>query len=135
MTGRAVQQRLVEAFASVGLKPRQYYALALLHDRGAMSQQALGEALEVDPSILVALLNPLEAEGLASRARDPADRRRHIVVIAERGIERLEEGRRVRDAAERELFSALEHGELEQLAYLLRQIQTGACGRSEPDAC
>ena len=35
--------------------------------------------MEIDPSILVTLLNPLEAEGLLSRERAELDRRRHFV--------------------------------------------------------
>jgi DNA-binding MarR family transcriptional regulator len=37
--------------------------------------------------VLVGLLNDLEAEGLVQRVRDPADRRRHIVALSERGNE------------------------------------------------
>jgi len=142
MTGRAATRVLGEAFATVGLKPRQFYALALLHDRGPMSQQALGEALEVDPSILVTLLNPLEAEGLASRERDASDRRRHIVAITERGIARLRDGQRARDAAERRLLAALDDEQREQLARLLHQIQAAArpgdrdsCDTEDTDEC
>src|SRR5258708_27691463 len=81
ISGVAATRRFADAIATVGLKARQFFVLALLHDRGPMSQQALAEALEVDPSVLVGLLNPLEAEGLASRERDASDRRRHIVAI------------------------------------------------------
>jgi DNA-binding MarR family transcriptional regulator len=140
--GCAATRRLGDAFATVGLKPRQFFALAFLHDRGPMSQQALGEALEVDPSILVTLLNPLEADGLASRERDPTDRRRHIVAITERGIARLRDGERARNAAERQLLSALDDDQREQLARLLQEIEPakhpshdGAYDTNDPDEC
>ncbi len=140
MTGRAAIRELGGAFATVGLKPRQFFALAYLHDRGPMSQQALGEAVDVDPSILVALLNPLEADGLASRERDPSDRRRHIVAITERGVARLREAQQARDAAERRLLSGLDDDERKQLARLLGQIQSAprhgaACEADAADDC
>jgi len=142
LSGRAATRQLAEAFATVNLKPRQFFALAFLNDRGPMSQQALGEALEVDPSILVSLLNPLEADGLARRERDPADRRRHIVAITPRGIARLRAGQHARDTAERQLLAALDDNQRQQLAQLLRQIQPpphpkdgNICDAEHPDDC
>jgi DNA-binding MarR family transcriptional regulator len=43
------------------------------------SNGELIQEMNVDPSILVTPFNPLEAGGLVSRERDPADRRRHLV--------------------------------------------------------
>ncbi|WP_406293075.1 MarR family transcriptional regulator [Embleya sp. NBC_00888] len=68
-----------------GLRHRQVIALNLLSERGAMSQQALGESLGLDPSNVVGLLNELEECGLTIRRRDPADRRRHIVELSPGG--------------------------------------------------
>ncbi len=48
---------------------------------GPMGRRALAERLEVDPGVLVGILNDLEGEGPAERRRDPADRRRHSVAI------------------------------------------------------
>ena len=50
-----------------------------------MSQQQLVEALRIDPSVLVGLLNELETVGIVARTRDPADRRRHLVEITGHG--------------------------------------------------
>jgi DNA-binding MarR family transcriptional regulator len=126
MTGRAATRRLTDALASVGLKPRQFHALALLHERGPMSQQALAEALEIDPSVLVGLLNPLEADGLASRERDASDRRRHIVAMTQTGTARLRDGRRACEAGERQLLAALDDDERQQFVRLLARIQPAA---------
>src|SRR4051794_30225880 len=37
--------------------------------------------MDVDPSILVTMLNPLETDGHLSRESDADDRRRHVVTI------------------------------------------------------
>src|ERR1700678_59787 len=58
-----------------GLRQRPLIALTLLSEGGAVSQQALGEVLGLDPSNVVGLLNDLEERGLTIRRRDPADRR------------------------------------------------------------
>jgi DNA-binding MarR family transcriptional regulator len=55
---------LSAACARAGLKPRRCQAVLLLDEHGRMTQREHGEAMCVDPSILVGLLNPLEEEGL-----------------------------------------------------------------------
>jgi DNA-binding MarR family transcriptional regulator len=86
--GRVAARQLSDRLAETGLKPPQAVILITLRDLGPMSQQALGDRLHVDPSNLVAFLNALEEEGLVVRRRDPDDRRRHIVEITDRGVER-----------------------------------------------
>jgi DNA-binding MarR family transcriptional regulator len=71
------------------LRPRHLVALSVLHDRGPLSQQGLGEALSLDPSNVVGLLNELEERGLITRQRDPSDRRRHIVALSDAGAAEL----------------------------------------------
>jgi DNA-binding MarR family transcriptional regulator len=64
-------------------------ALKLLSEQGPASQQGLTDALSLDPSNVVGLLNELEERELITRRRDPADRRRHIVELSARGEEEL----------------------------------------------
>lgn len=71
------------------LRPRHIIALRLLHERGPMPQHGLGEALSLDPSNVVGLLNELEERGFITRRRDPADRRRHIVELSADGTAEL----------------------------------------------
>lgn len=77
----------------------------------------------VDPSVLVTLLNPLEADGYVSRQRDPADRRRHVVVLSPAGGHHLTAAAHAQRAAEDQLFSALDDNQREQLRQLLLALQ------------
>src|ERR1039457_6447518 len=56
-----------------GLRPRHLIALKLLSEHGAASQQGLAEALSLDPSNVVGLLNELEERGLITRRRHTAE--------------------------------------------------------------
>src|SRR5436190_14412679 len=79
----------------LGMRLKGYVALCYLRDRGAATQQALGEKMMVDPNNLVLMLNELESAGFLVRKRDPQDRRRHIVELTDEGhraIERAEAG-------------------------------------------
>jgi DNA-binding MarR family transcriptional regulator len=72
-----------------GLRPRHLIALKLLSEQGPASQQGLADALSLDPSNVVGLLNELEERELITRRRDPADRRRHIVELSPLGEDEL----------------------------------------------
>jgi DNA-binding MarR family transcriptional regulator len=86
---RVARRSSEAALAPTGLRPRHLVALTILRDRGAMTQVALGEALRLDPTNLVGLLNELEQASLLERRRDPLDRRRHIVELSDAGATAL----------------------------------------------
>ncbi len=120
--GRAATRRYRTALAPIGLKPRKTGALLRLRFAGAMSQQALGIALDIEASNLVVLLNELEVDGLITRRRDAEDRRRHVVAISERGAQLVGEVERAAAHVEDELFSALADDERCQLRELLARV-------------
>jgi DNA-binding MarR family transcriptional regulator len=130
--GAITDRRIREAIATTGLTPRSGFALMHLAEAGPTSQQALIEALGVDPSVVVGILNDLEDRGLAERRRDPADRRRHIVRITRSGSSLLTKVDRALGAVERELFADLDDKEIARLHDLLGRIRTApddpACG-------
>jgi DNA-binding MarR family transcriptional regulator len=119
LLGQQAMRRLRAAHTAHNLSPRQFHLLGLLHDRGALTQRELGTLMDVDPSILVTLLNPLEADGYLSRERDPADRRRHVVTITRRGEQQLDRAAQAQRDAEDELFASLTDTQRDQLRALL----------------
>jgi DNA-binding MarR family transcriptional regulator len=102
-----------------GLRPRHLIALKVLHEQGAVSQQALAAALSLDPSNVVGLLNDLEERRLITRRRDPEDRRRHIVEVSPLGEEELELANARLSCVEDELLTALSAEERSMLYDLL----------------
>jgi DNA-binding MarR family transcriptional regulator len=128
LIGHHAMRRLREVHTRHELSPRQFQLLGLLHDQGALGQRELGQVMEIDPSILVTLLNPLEAEGLLSRRRDPLDRRRHLVTLTARGERRLAAAARAQREAEDELFAGLDQSQREQLRVLLIALKDSLSG-------
>lgn len=102
-----------------GLRPRHLIALSLLDQQGPANQQGLAEALSLDPSNVVGLLNELEDRGLVTRRRDPADRRRHIVELSAEGEEELERSQASYRVVEDDLLKALSADERATLHELL----------------
>ncbi|MEV4630045.1 MarR family winged helix-turn-helix transcriptional regulator [Micromonospora sp. NPDC049523] len=123
--------RMRDALEATGLSTRQGITLMHLAENGPIGQQALVEALGVDPSALVAILNDLERDNLVERRRDPADRRRHIVVLTDAGGSVLTRVDAAMDAVERELFVHLDADEVATLHRLLSRINTAV----NDDAC
>jgi DNA-binding MarR family transcriptional regulator len=115
-----VGRRAAEAsMAPGGLRPRHLIALKLLSEDGPASQQGLSEALRLDPSNVVGLLNELEERELITRRRDPSDRRRHIVEMSPRGEEELCLAHTRLRLVEDELLSALSADEKTTLYHLM----------------
>ncbi len=113
------------ATAPGGLRPRHLIALTLLGEHGPASQQGLAEALGLDPSNVVALLNDLEDRGLVTRRRDPVDRRRHIVELSADGDAELTSAQQRLACVEDQVFQALTPDERETLHRLLVRAAAG----------
>ncbi|MCY0934376.1 MarR family winged helix-turn-helix transcriptional regulator [Streptomyces sp. H34-S4] len=123
--GSVAQTRMKKALSAAGLTPR--HAMTLTHlAYGPISQRVLAERLEVDPSVLVGILNDLEGGGLAERRRDPADRRRHNVAITDAGTSALAKTNEALDAVELGLFAGLSDQEQDLLRGLLGRIDSHA---------
>ncbi|KOU28451.1 MarR family transcriptional regulator [Streptomyces sp. WM6373] len=123
--GAVTQTRMKQALGAAGLTPR--HAMTLMHlEGGPVSQRALADRLEVDPSVLVGVLNDLEGEGLAERRRDPADRRRHNVGITPAGQAALAKTTAALDEVEAGMFASLSAQERDHLRALLDRVNTSA---------
>jgi DNA-binding MarR family transcriptional regulator len=129
--GQVMNIRLRQALSVSGLSPRHGGVLTRLAHAGATSQQDLIDALAVDASALVTILNDLERDGLLERRRDPTDRRRHIVDITSAGRQAACAVEGAIADAEREAFGDLDAEEIEQLQSLLARVRT----RGTSDAC
>jgi MarR family transcriptional regulator, transcriptional regulator for hemolysin len=105
-----------------GLRPRHVIALTLLSEQGSIGQQGLADALSLHPSNVVGLLNELEERALITRRRDPADRRRHIVELSDKGTDELASASRRLGLIEDKLFTALTTEERETLHTLLSRV-------------
>ncbi len=122
--GRDVDARLRRQLSAYGLSPRHGFTLSHLCENGPTSQQRLLDVLDVDPSVLVAILNDLENAGLAERKRDPEDRRRHIVEMSEQGRTALTAIEGTIDTIERELLADLSPADADQLRSLLSKVRS-----------
>lgn len=117
-----------------GLKTRHVVALTVLRDFGERAQSQMSEALGMDATGIVALLNDLESQDLIERRRAVQDRRRHNVAITEAGCRRLTEVEQAVAGLERRMFG-LSDQETTALYRLLQKATAAAAdGPAEPAA-
>ncbi|GAA4602578.1 DNA-binding MarR family transcriptional regulator [Actinoplanes octamycinicus] len=123
--------RLVgDGFAAVGARGYHYRLLESLLADGPASQAALGRRTGIHLSDLVGALNELEADGYVARSPDPADRRRNVITVTEKGQERARELAERAAAIQDELLAPLTAQERDQFTALLRKVLAGASGRT-----
>jgi MarR family transcriptional regulator, organic hydroperoxide resistance regulator len=69
----------------LGLTFPQYLVILELLDGAPLSVGALGARLDMDTGTITPLLKRLDAAGMVTRTRDPADERRVLVGLTPRG--------------------------------------------------
>jgi DNA-binding MarR family transcriptional regulator len=126
-----VQQILLgeveRALKPYGLTFASYEALVLLHfsRAGRLPLGKMGERLMVHPTSITNTIDRLQAAGLVRRVPDPADRRRVLAEISERGHEVAVAATEVLNAIDFGL-GALDEQDAVTLSGLLRQIRRAA---------
>ena len=108
--------------APLGLDPRQVMVLRRLADDEGRSQQVLGDALQIPPSRMVALVDALEQRGLLMRRPSPSDRRVRTLHLTKEGRRLLGEIMEISVEHEQQLCRGLQPAERGQLLTLLNRL-------------
>lgn len=129
--GVAVKALAATRATESGFEVYDYSVLALLGEGARATQAAIAEALMLDPSRLVALLDSLESRRMIVRQRDPQDRRRHVVSITDAGQQELVRLREIVHELEEEFLAPLDQAERATLHELLVTL----AAQNDPRCC
>ncbi|MEZ5227583.1 MAG: MarR family winged helix-turn-helix transcriptional regulator [Acidimicrobiales bacterium] len=83
--GHYVHLEIEKGLAELDLSPREMLVLSFVDHHAGLSQQELSERLGLDPTIVVGLVDGLEARDLLTRSKDPGDRRRNVLALTTAG--------------------------------------------------
>jgi MarR family transcriptional regulator, transcriptional regulator for hemolysin len=117
---RAFDAALVEAGGSLPT----WLVLLNLKVRAPANQRELAAAVGIKGATLTHHLNAMDADGLISRRRDPANRRVHVVELTEAGEEAFLRLRGAAGAFDQRLRAGLTTAEVTTLGTLLEQLVT-----------
>lgn len=122
---RASQESLSLAnqmLAQIGLCARQAGILTMVTELEPMTQKALADALGIDRTTMVALLDDLEDKGFVARQRHPRDRRAFLVHPTDSGRAAKAAAVRILDEQQGRFLAPLTPAERTQLAALLIRL-------------
>jgi DNA-binding MarR family transcriptional regulator len=122
--GYAIKMHAVEELERAGFNLYHYSVLAVLGESARETQATIADALGVDRSQLVGILDTLEEQGLIERRRDPNDRRRHMVTLTAAGRRELVKARAVVQRIEDAFLAGLDEQERVALHDALLRVAT-----------
>jgi len=104
------------------LTTTQFSVMYRLAEDGPMSQNALGRSVAMDGATTKGVVDRLIARGLLRTARDPDDRRRHLVSLTASGVALVDEAVEAAILVTADTLAPLRDKEKETLLRLLRKI-------------
>jgi DNA-binding MarR family transcriptional regulator len=115
-------QDFADAMADSGISPGQIGVLLLVAANPGVNQTTVGNALGIDRSTLVSMLDRLEERKVIARTPSPRDRRSHALLLTAQGQEFLTTLLPRLDKHEQRIAARLSTPERATLIGLLRRI-------------
>jgi DNA-binding MarR family transcriptional regulator len=104
---------------------RDWLVLATVGDGERRTQYELSQALHIDKSTLMSIVDRLEGQGFVVRELSPTDRRVRLPVATERGMDLADAVTRARDEAIAAHMSVVPEAEQAALRRTLWSVMTG----------
>jgi DNA-binding MarR family transcriptional regulator len=104
------------------VRPGLASLLQILSSNQAASQSELAASIGIDKATIVSLVDAAESSGWIQRTRDTRDRRRHVLVLTEKGKKAVNRLRKQTRSHERKFRARFTEQELNELIEYLRRI-------------
>lgn len=134
-SARTVSRAFDDALASAGGSLPVWLVLLNLKTRQVASQRELAEAVGVREATLTHHLNAMDAQGLVTRTRDPANRRIHVVELTPVGEAAFLRLAQAATAFDRRLRNGLTDTDLDGLTAVLTKLTANVAGDKPPVPC
>lgn len=122
-TANTAQAHVESKLERMGLSLAKLAALTALVQNGeSMPLGQLADRLACVKSNITQLVDRLESDGLVARKPDPNDRRSRLAVLTAAGRKAAQEGMKIQQETEQELFGGLTRDEAHHLAALMEKV-------------
>lgn len=131
-SAKSVSRAFDDALAQAGGSLPVWLVLISLKSQRPHNQRALADAVGIKESTLTHHLNTMDAQGLITRQRDPANRRIHVVELTDAGEAAFG---RLRDAAiafDQRLRRGISSADVAVLEDLLGRLERNVTGDADP---
>jgi MarR family transcriptional regulator, transcriptional regulator for hemolysin len=128
---KEVSRAFDDALAEAGGSQPVWLVLISLKMRRLASQRELADAVGIREATLTHHLNAMDASGLITRRRDPANRRVHLVELTQAGEETFQRMRHAAFAFDARLRAGFGDEELAEFERVLDRLRGNASGGSD----
>ena len=90
-----ITQLCTEVMEPLQLTPKQFVAMEFISKNPCISQKNIAENIGTAPAVMVGILDYLSERKLLKRVRSPHDRREYYVQLTAKGLDMLEEIKRM----------------------------------------
>jgi len=90
-----ITQLCTEVMEPLRLTPKQFVAMEFISKNPCISQKNIAENIGTAPAVMVGILDHLSERKLLKRVRSPHDRREYYVQLTAKGLDMLEEIKRM----------------------------------------
>jgi MarR family transcriptional regulator for hemolysin len=126
-----VSRRYVARFerhaAEVSLTLMQCKVLLYLSKNEGASQVRLCDLTEIEPMMMVRILDRMEADKLLERRPDPADRRARRLYLTRKAAPTLAEIERISELTRNEIFAGVSKTDREAFLKVLERVHANVC--------
>lgn len=132
-TGTVVQNLWYDVLEPHDLTWLQFEILVLLSENGELKQTEIGDAVGLDRSSMVSVIDRMEERSLVARQPCPYDRRAVHIAITPKGQERLRQVTPLVRAHDQDLMNGLGVAERDMLSSFLNRLSAARATVADAD--
>jgi len=118
----AVFAELMQTLSDDQVTPGQFGVLTLIHENAGLNQSTLANALGIERSTMVGVIDVLEKRGLVARQKSKTDKRAHALALSTEGKRLLKSVVPKVKRHEKDIACTLSADEVKTLVALLRKV-------------
>lgn len=130
-TAKVVSRAFNDALVAVGGSTPSWLVLMSLKRQPSMNQSELAAAVGIQGATLSHHLSSMEADGMLTRRRDPANRRVHVVELTGAGEAAFVRMREAAVSFDQRLRTGLDSDDLKHLSRMLARLENNVAGSED----